>query len=494
MAVLDAAQNRIVVRIVYDGLPNAGKTTNLRQLATFFTPLRRGELYTPEERDGRTLYFDWLRVEGGLVGGYHLRCEMVTVPGQAGLRERRARMLRGVDGVVFVCDGSAEGMDDARRRLAELRTLAGSVPVVLQANKQDDPRTPAPSAIARSLGEPDLPLVAARAVEGVGVRETAVMIIRAVADRLQKTLIAHGLDALVGSVEDPQAIYEQMRAAEQAVMEPETAPPPLPDPAAAPGLVWPALRGRETLHRASAAPPLLRGDLAGQNGAAEGSGRSDVFVYQAGAWCFKTSMRRRFADLDEARAALLHLARTKLALDSMLLPDTVATIQRDGAGRHWLWTVAPWVTTLRGEMAAAVQARDHDGLAAALRAFADSVVAALALASSRRVALDVHPSNFARWGGRIVYIDDDVDHGSALPAVGHAVLRRIDEYRAFEGPVDQYIAHLAGRLAAELAPASAERAALRDSLAGAAPLSREGEAGRALLLDVLDGPVARRVG
>lgn len=480
MAILDTAQNRIVIRIVYDGLPNAGKTTNLTQLATFFTPLRRGELYTPEEVEGRTLYFDWLQVEGGVVGGHRLRCEMVTVPGQETLRQRRARLLRGADGVVFVCDGTS--MAEARRRLAELRTISGLVPIVLQANKQDDPAALAPAAIADALGDPALPVVAARASQGIGVRETAVMVIRAVAEQLQKYLIEHGPNAIAGTSEDPHAIYNDMVAAEaHATID----LPPLPDESAATGLVWPALNGRDVLRLAAAETAQLRCDLAGQNGGSEGSGKSDVFVFQAGAWCFKTSSRRRFRDLEEARASLIHLARTKLALEPLLLAGTTITIKRDAADWHWLWTVSPWVVTLRGELAAAARDRDPVALSAALRAYADCVIASARLASTRRIALDVHPSNFARWQGRLVYIDDDVDQTDRLPALGHAIVRRIDEYHSFECAVDEYVTHLRQHLAAELAPGSPVRAAVCDSLAGAATRTPEAAAGRALLIESL---------
>jgi signal recognition particle receptor subunit beta len=505
MAILDTNVNRLIVRIAYDGPANAGKTTNLRQLRSFFTPLRRGEMFTPEERDGRTLFFDWLQVEGGLVGGYRLRCEMVTVPGQWELRTRRAHMIESADGVVFVCESTAGSMGNARAYLDELRRLSvgRALPIVVQANKQDAPDALESAAIADALETGQLPIVCARASQGGGVRETAVMVIRAVADGIQRILIEQGPDALVGTAEDPRTIYAAMRAAEDRAAPyrleapslrkktTDSDAPPLPSDSVATGLVWPALRGREVLRQVAAERAQSRSDLVGRNAGDEGSGKSDAFVYRAGPWCLKTSLRRRFADLEDARAALLRLARSKLALDDMLLPATVVSVHGDGEEGYWLWTIAPWVVTLRGEMTEAARSRDHDSLADALRAYAEAVAAAVRLASKQGFALDVHPSNFARHAGRLAYIDDDVDKSDRLPALGHAIVRRIDEYRAFESAVDAYLAHL-GPLLVESAPRGSEqRDALCDSLAGAAVHTPEAEAGRALLIETLSARDAR---
>ena len=57
MATLDRVSDTVVVRIVYDGPPTAGKTTSLRALAE---RLGQGQVFTPEESGGRTVYFDWM--------------------------------------------------------------------------------------------------------------------------------------------------------------------------------------------------------------------------------------------------------------------------------------------------------------------------------------------------------------------------------------------------------------------------------------------------
>jgi hypothetical protein len=82
MAAFDPHERKILVRVVYDGPGFAGKTTNIQQLHGFFTDRRRGDLITPEAKEGRTQFFDWMHLDGGLVHGHGLRCQLVSVPGQ----------------------------------------------------------------------------------------------------------------------------------------------------------------------------------------------------------------------------------------------------------------------------------------------------------------------------------------------------------------------------------------------------------------------------
>ena len=65
MAVLDVDRNAVVIRIVYDGPPHAGKTTSLRALGR---SLGRS-VEAPSEVAGRTVYFDWMEYTGGLFEG-----------------------------------------------------------------------------------------------------------------------------------------------------------------------------------------------------------------------------------------------------------------------------------------------------------------------------------------------------------------------------------------------------------------------------------------
>jgi hypothetical protein len=228
------------------------------------------------------------------------------------------------------------------------------------------------------------------------------------------------------------------------------------------------------------AEAVRRGDLVGRQGAAEGSGASDVILHKAGDWCLKTSLRRRFPDLDEARKAMILLARKKNRIGSLALSETVLALAPEGAveaSACWLWTVSPWVPTLRSSMAAAAGRSDEATLAGALAAYAEAVVESLALAAREGLQLDVHPSNFAISCDGLCYIDDDVGTGGTLPAIGHAILQRVEEYAGFAAALEIYLSALEEMLPARLSTAQAraleltgalEQAAVRSPATGAA--------------------------
>lgn len=501
MPFFDRDQQKVVVRVVYDGPANAGKTTNLAQLCRFFTTTRRSELVIPEERAGRTIFFDWLELDGGLVGGYRLRCQLVTVPGQGVFSHRRRHLLRKADVVVFVCESTASGVEIGRRMVEGLRPLLAretgdAVPLVVQANKQDLDGGLGLEQVGQRLGVPEgVSLVGARAHEGVGVRETVVLAIRAAANQVQTRLLETGIEALSREVETSVSLHEALLAEEgpglsratvvlstldeRGAGSVEASPTPAPGvtpeiqlarsvavadespatPVALPprptsnvplGSVWPAAQGRPILRELEGQEMRLCQDLVGQHGTADGSGASDGFIYQAGDWCLKTSRRRCFANPDEARAAMLQMARRKTLLGSLLAPRTVLCLQADEAGYTWLWTVGPWLTTLRNWLERSDGAGDVASLAAALQSFAQVAVQALALSARSGIALDVHPSNFALADGQAVYLDDDIAVGSRVPAIGHVLLRRVDEYERWPEAIEAYADALAGSLATAL--------------------------------------------
>ncbi len=466
MAVYDREQHKVVVRVVYDGAAHSGKTTNLHQICASFTQRRRGELIVPAESDGRTLFFDWLQLDSGLVGGFPLRCQLVSAPGQPSLRDRRAHLLASTDVVVFVCDASSAGIEDARHSYAELCELLGEdadVPIVVQANKQDLPGAADEATLRSALNlSDDTPVAPATAATGVGIRETLVLAIRAAANQVQRKLIAHGVDALDGVSEDAEELYEAMLAAEAArraavdsiddawsddlggdddegPWEPVDGDPDLPNPMVPSGFIWPGTTGRAILHDLGQSRPRRRDDLVGRQGMDEGSGRSDIVIYEVGPWFLKTSARRCYVDVDTARAALLELARKKVRLGSLLLPRTVLSLRPATDGAVWLWTVAPLVTTLRGEMASADRDDEEDRLGASLARFATATVDSLLLAREHGLLLDIHPGNFAEVDGQIVYLDDDIEQGDTVPLIGHLMLQRVLEYEHRPAATRRYV-------------------------------------------------------
>ncbi len=173
----DSARSCYVVRIVYDGPGLAGKTTNLHQVTKLVSAKRRSELYTPAELKGRTMFFDWLEVMGPPLTDTEIRFQLITVPGQIERNYRRRPLVEMADVVVFVSDCTPQQVPDTLRTFARLRASMKRrkepVPLVVQANKQDDPKSLRPKALRKKLRiAADVPIIPARSVDGVGVRET----------------------------------------------------------------------------------------------------------------------------------------------------------------------------------------------------------------------------------------------------------------------------------------------------------------------------------
>src|SRR4028118_139966 len=100
MPSFDLARGCIVMKIVYDGPALAGKTTNLQKLCSMFPIERRSELFTPGALKGRTMFFDWLEIDGGKKGRHAYRFQLLTVPGQTQRSYRRRPLLQMADAVV----------------------------------------------------------------------------------------------------------------------------------------------------------------------------------------------------------------------------------------------------------------------------------------------------------------------------------------------------------------------------------------------------------
>lgn len=595
MAVFDPELRRIILRVVYDGPGFAGKTTNIRRLHGFFTSLRRSEVFVPGEMEGRTQFFDLMSLDGGLVQGHALRCQLLTVPGQWELRLRRQAILERADVVVFVVESTPAGVEEAKPVFESLNELLsrpeiGARPVVLQANKQDLDGALSAEAVAALLGMDGGTSVSARACDGMGVRETAVLAIRAAANRVQRVLLEQGVDALRGRAETGEALLERLaqiapvratgnsisdaaeaavaaaaQAAEEAALatideedpasgglpapspeqrsepdagpravpllvaeltvqttadvstavrghetsdrsvpsgvfrhepaesSPEPAEPIFPSPQSPSGYIWPAATGREILKEVvQAGEPLLRRDLVAQHGLATGSGSQDLRLYRAGDWCLKTSPRRHHRDSDAARAALLRLIRSKILLGDLLPERSVVALGGDAGTGYWVWTVSPWLTTLRSAMtSAAVQGADQ-WLGEILTIYARCAVDALVMASRRRIVLDVHPSNFALGRDGCVYLDDDVATGDRIPSIGHALLRRVHEYAGHGAAVEAYVQALERSLVDRITAEEAAGLDLSGAFAGLAVRAPRVQQARDRLVDVVSRRLRRR--
>ena len=377
MVVLDPDSDCVVIRVVYDGPPEAGKTTSVRALAG---SLGR-PVFTPGQIEGRTVYFDWLDYTGGLFEGHRIRCQVVSVPGQAALAPRRRALLLTADVVVFVADSRREALLALPGYLQGLRGILSGVdppPVglVVQANKRDLPGAAPLDEVRRRLDDAALRvgIVESIAIDGSGVRETFVFAVRLALDRAREQLRSgrlHSERPRVGSGEEllaelkdaeggaldlaaadglrhtplheagaslaGQALADAL-AHEQAAPRPagrvwrpvpaEERPPRAPDPAVAGGLIWPPVNGRLILHETAGLPLRLErgaeGDWCGTAGER---------------WTVQAPAHAGFGDLERGRTALVDWARIHSASGNALSGERCIALAEDHGGGWRLWQI-----------------------------------------------------------------------------------------------------------------------------------------------------------
>src|SRR6266581_8554679 len=146
MVFFNYATMQMAAKIVYYGPGLCGKTTNLHHIYSKTSPQSRGEMVSLETETDRTLFFDLLPIDVGVIGGFKTRLQLYTVPGQVFYNTTRKLVLKGVDGIVFVADSqrpmleaNAESFKNLRDNLREIGLEIEDIPLVIQINKRDLP-------------------------------------------------------------------------------------------------------------------------------------------------------------------------------------------------------------------------------------------------------------------------------------------------------------------------------------------------------------------
>ena len=144
MAFVNLKKKEVQVKIVYYGPGRGGKTTNLEYIYKKFNERIKTEMVTVKTQGDRTLFFDFLPFEIGKIGGYDVKIQLYTVPGQVKYNATRRLVLRGVDGIVFVADSMAVrreknilSVKNLKENLAGYKKNLLDIPVVIQYNKVD---------------------------------------------------------------------------------------------------------------------------------------------------------------------------------------------------------------------------------------------------------------------------------------------------------------------------------------------------------------------
>lgn len=199
MARMNPEQRLLTLKVVYVGPGMSGKTTNLAKLHQEYPSHAKGNLVQLDTEQERTLFFDYFPGSLGQIGGFRLKADFFTVPGQAFYNETRRAVLEGVDGVVFVADSHPDRMDANLVALDNLADNLGSfgrnlpdVPLVFQWNKQDLPGAVSPAGLSAALNHRGVPEFPGVATQGTGVWECQESILRLVVDRLRSRVPAPG--------------------------------------------------------------------------------------------------------------------------------------------------------------------------------------------------------------------------------------------------------------------------------------------------------------
>jgi hypothetical protein len=179
MVFLNYTAMQMTAKIVYYGPGLCGKTTNLHWIHGKTAQRSRGDMVSLETEADRTLFFDLLPLDIGVIGGMKVRLQLYTVPGQVFYNATRRLVLKGVDGIVFVADSQVpaaepneESLANLRQNLEELGVEPKSIPLVFQYNKRDLRNILPVDKLQQMLNPAGAPAFEAAAVHGVGVFET----------------------------------------------------------------------------------------------------------------------------------------------------------------------------------------------------------------------------------------------------------------------------------------------------------------------------------
>jgi signal recognition particle receptor subunit beta len=185
----------INAKVVYYGPGLSGKTTNLEHVYNKMAPHLRGKMVSMKTKSDRTLFFDFLPIEGGEIAGFDVRFLLYTVPGQVYYNATRKLVLKGADAIVFVADSQSEELPANRESLNNLRenlkeygkTLA-DIPWVIQYNKRDLESALPLEKLEEELNPDHVPCFEGVATNGTGVFETLQAATRLVMAQLRTQL------------------------------------------------------------------------------------------------------------------------------------------------------------------------------------------------------------------------------------------------------------------------------------------------------------------
>jgi signal recognition particle receptor subunit beta len=191
MSFINHMTKEINCKVVYYGPGLCGKTANLQYVFERSAEGAKGKLISLATESERTLFFDFMPLDLGMVRGFKLRFHLYTVPGQVFYDASRKLILKGADGIVFVADSqrerfeaNQESLDNLHHNLGEYDLRLHELPYVVQYNKRDIPNVVPVEELRAALNPSNAPEIEASARTGQGVFETLKMASKGILKKL----------------------------------------------------------------------------------------------------------------------------------------------------------------------------------------------------------------------------------------------------------------------------------------------------------------------
>jgi signal recognition particle receptor subunit beta len=198
---INHSSKEVTAKIVYYGPGLSGKTTCLQYIFSVTNPKTRGELISIETEIERTLFFDLLPINVGLIKGYQTKFQLYTVPGQIFYDSTRKLVLKGADGIVFVADSqkimdepNRDSLNNLKLNLVAHRLDILDIPMIFQYNKRDLGNILSIRDLNKALNPRDCAHFGSVATKGEGVIEALREISSQILKKI-KFLLDHGEDS-----------------------------------------------------------------------------------------------------------------------------------------------------------------------------------------------------------------------------------------------------------------------------------------------------------
>lgn len=213
MALVNDVKREINAKIVYVGPKGAGKTTALRYIYGKLKPDYRSELKSSQLGDHQLVFFDFAYPQTVRPDGYSVRFHLYTILIGTGSLPPWKMLLKGADGLVFMADSTAAGLEDTIASSAQLyEALAhygirtGDLPISIQCTKGDLPGAlPLAQIASETFPELEGAAMPVNGASGEGLLEGLQRVVRSVLQNLGQSAAAAAADETSLTVEDRPA-------------------------------------------------------------------------------------------------------------------------------------------------------------------------------------------------------------------------------------------------------------------------------------------------